>query len=105
MFLNASFNMALFFILACCFEPVYSGCIGCICGAGWTGSYLGVIIGINGAPGGPGFGPPLFPLGESILNVAGCFGFLVFIYYRLPSSCIPLLLLVVVVVLLLQSPS
>jgi hypothetical protein len=33
--LAAFFNMAIFFDLDACFEPVYSGCcIGCISGAG-----------------------------------------------------------------------
>ena len=83
--LAAFFNMAIFFDLDACFEPVYSGscCIGCISGAGWTGSYLGADAGINGTDGGPGFGPgfgpPLFPLGESILYVSGFFDFLVLI--------------------------
>jgi hypothetical protein len=76
-FFKASFNIALFFDLAVCFEPVYIGCcIGCISGAGWTGSYLGFVVGIIGGGGGPGFFPPLFPLGESILYSAGCFVFL-----------------------------
>ena len=56
------------------FEAVYVGCcIGCISGAGWTGSYLAVVVAIIGAPGGPFFGPPLFPLGGPMLYSAGCF--------------------------------